>query len=80
MSDSTEPTGMPIWITLEPGVYYRCTCGRSANLPFCDGGHSSSSPPPIRFEILETQQVFICTCNQTKTPPFCDSTCGTVLD
>ncbi len=79
MSHSDEPTGMPIRITLEPGIYYRCTCGRSQNLPFCDGNHSSNTPAPIRFEIREKQQVFICTCGQTATPPFCDSSCGTEL-
>jgi len=80
MSDSNEPTGMPIRITLEPGVYYRCTCGKSFNLPFCDGSHSSDAPPPIRFEITEKKQVYICTCDLTVTPPFCDGSCGTELD
>lgn len=72
-------TGMPIRITLEPGTYYRCTCGKSQNLPFCDGTHSGGKGIPVRFEIEEKKQVFICTCGQTTTQPFCDRSCGCEL-
>lgn len=74
-----EPTGMPVRITLEPGTYYRCTCGKSQNLPFCDGSHDGSRFIPVRFEIPVRQQVFICTCGQSKNMPFCDQTCGCEL-
>ncbi|PLX75899.1 MAG: hypothetical protein C0615_07380, partial [Desulfuromonas sp.] len=39
MSQTNDDAGMPIAITLEPGTYFRCTCGKSNNLPFCDGAH-----------------------------------------
>ena len=42
---------MPIAITLEPGVYFRCTCGKSESLPFCDGHHQEGGHRPIRFEL-----------------------------
>lgn len=76
---STNQTGMPIRITLEPGTYYRCTCGKSQNLPFCDGSHASGDEVPIRFDITEKEQVYICTCWQSKNQPFCDQSCGCEL-
>jgi CDGSH-type Zn-finger protein len=79
MSEANK-TGMPIRITLEPGIYYRCTCGKSQNLPFCDGTHSSGRQAPIRFEITAKQKVYLCTCGQTQTQPFCDQSCGCELD
>ncbi|GAB4178578.1 MAG: hypothetical protein Tsb0017_18770 [Geothermobacteraceae bacterium] len=67
---------MPIRITLDPGVYYRCTCGRSSHLPFCDESHSGSSSHPIRFELRERQTVYLCACGRSKQQPFCDGGCG----
>jgi len=68
--------GMPIVITLEPGTYFRCTCGRSAHLPFCDGSHPAGARPPLRFELTARQQVRLCGCDETATAPFCDGHCG----
>jgi CDGSH-type Zn-finger protein len=72
--------GMPIAITLDPGIYYRCGCGKSKNLPFCDESHSGSADLPIRFEIDKRQKVFICGCSLTGDQPFCDGSCGVSLE
>jgi len=78
---STNNTaGMPIALTLEPGTYYRCTCGRSQNLPFCDGSHPAGGELPVRFEILQKHKVYICSCGKTGNQPFCDQSCGVDLD
>ncbi len=78
MSRNNTDAGMPIAITLEPGTYYRCTCGGSNTLPFCDGHHSGQERP-IRFEIEERRKVYLCSCGKTQEPPFCDQTCGVAL-
>jgi CDGSH-type Zn-finger protein len=76
MSPLNTAAGMPIAITLEPGTYYRCTCGNSQHLPFCDESHSGSRHCPIEFTLLTRQKVYLCSCGKTATPPFCDGRCG----
>lgn len=71
--------GMPIAITLEPGTYFRCTCGKSQNLPFCDESHRGSDRMPIEFKIKRREKVFLCGCGQTGDEPFCDGSCGVSL-
>lgn len=79
MNDMNTDAGMPIAITLEPGIYFRCTCGKSSTLPFCDGGHSGSKVLPLRFELTERQKVYLCSCGKTGKAPFCDGHCGVAL-
>ncbi len=70
---------MPVGLTLEPGTYYRCTCGKSQNLPFCDESHIGLEQKPIQFKIKKRQKVFICGCGLTGDQPFCDGSCGVSL-
>lgn len=72
---SIEP-GKPIILELEPGTYYRCTCGGSKNIPFCDGSCKESDCSPVQFEIKEKQQVYLCNCGKTNNGPFCDGSCA----
>jgi CDGSH-type Zn-finger protein len=74
-----ESAGMPIGITLEPGTYFRCACGKSQNLPFCDESHSGSAHSPIEFKIKRRQKVFLCGCGLTGDQPYCDGSCGVSL-
>lgn len=76
MSEMNTDAGMPIAITLDPGTYSRCTCGKSQNLPFCDCSHYGSEYVPVRFTLEKRQKVYICSCGKTSTPPFCDGQCG----
>lgn len=57
---------------LEPGEYWWCACGRSANQPFCDGSHKGSEFSPVRFANSEKKKYALCLCKHTQTPPFCD--------
>ncbi len=62
----------PAITELEPGTYYWCACGKSANQPFCDGSHKGTSFEPVALAMTEKKTVALCQCKQTKTPPFCD--------
>ena len=76
MNQTVTKTGGPIVLELEPGSYYRCTCGKSATMPFCDGAHLGSGNSPIAFEVKEKQQVYLCNCGKTGNAPFCDGSCA----
>lgn len=76
MSKLNTDAGMPIALTLDPGTYYRCTCGRSQNLPFCDGSHQSGEHLPLPFTLVERQKVYLCSCGKTAKAPYCDGCCG----
>jgi CDGSH-type Zn-finger protein len=65
---------LPAVLSLEPGTYYWCQCGRSKNQPFCDGSHTGTGFSPVEFALAEKKQVALCQCKQSKTPPFCDGT------
>lgn len=62
----------PVQLTLEPGEYNWCACGRSRNQPFCDGSHRTTTITPLRFAIEEEEQVTLCLCKRTGNPPYCD--------
>jgi len=80
MSKMNTEAGMPIALTLEPGTYFRCTCGKSQNLPFCDGAHQTGDLVPLKFEITEHSKVYICSCGKSEKQPFCDGTCGVAVE
>ena len=64
----------PNQVNETPGTKYYCTCGESANKPYCDGSHETAhtGKNPAKVEIAEAKQVAICDCGKTGTSPFCD--------
>ena len=62
----------PIVQPVEPGTYWWCACGRSANQPFCDGLHKGTSFGPEKVEITDAGTVAWCACKHTCNKPFCD--------
>lgn len=63
----------PIKVTLEEGKRYSwCSCGLSANQPYCDGAHKGTDFSPVKFIAEESKDVFFCTCKGSKNPMFCD--------
>lgn len=72
----------PLELELQPGQYSWCTCGHSANQPFCDGTHklpeTGTNRRSLKFDIGATQTVRLCRCKHTATPPFCDGTHATL--
>ncbi|MEX0326124.1 MAG: glutamate synthase-related protein [Puniceicoccaceae bacterium] len=65
----------PIGIELKAGEeYYFCTCGKSANQPFCDGSHKGTGFVPKAFTAEEDGEAHLCQCKQSANAPFCDGT------
>ena len=71
----------PIPVEVEAGKsYFWCSCGQSANQPFCDGSHEQfnkdhgSNFGPVKYVADSSRTVWMCGCKQSKAPPFCDGT------
>jgi CDGSH-type Zn-finger protein len=74
MSEPVIAQKHPHNLDLEPGKYWWCACGRSANQPFCDGSHKGTEFTPVEFAVEEAKKVWLCGCKHTKNQPFCDGT------
>ncbi len=64
----------PYALTLKPGTYWWCACGRSKTQPFCDGSHKGSGLEPVKFEIAQEGPVSLCGCKHSTTQPYCNGT------
>jgi CDGSH-type Zn-finger protein len=63
----------PYPVDVEAGKsYYWCSCGLSANQPFCDGSHKLTDHTPVKFEATESKTVYFCGCKHTAHPVTCD--------
>lgn len=72
MSEQDTPPG-PYEVEVKAGyTYYWCTCGKSADQPFCDGSHQGSKFEPLAYTAPEDASVWLCGCKRTGRPPFCD--------
>jgi CDGSH-type Zn-finger protein len=74
MSDPRIAGTKPVLVPLEPGTYWWCACGRSANQPYCDGSHQGTGFEPVQLEIAEATKRALCMCKHTKNSPDCDGT------
>jgi len=75
MNKPTVANNKPVPVDLKAGQeYYFCTCGNSANQPFCDGSHKGTAFAPKAFVAEKDGQAFLCQCKQTGDAPFCDGT------
>ena len=74
MSDPVCAQKAPYTLELEAGDYWWCSCGKSANQPFCDGSHKDTDFAPMKFSLTEKTTVWLCGCKRTNKPPYCDGT------
>ena len=73
MDKPTIAQQSPFAVNLEEGKKYAwCSCGRSSNQPFCDGGHIGTAFKPIVFTADETKSTYLCGCKSSANGPFCD--------
>ena len=72
MSEPIVAARQPAGLTLEPGTYWWCACGRSASQPFCDGSHKGTGLGPMKMKVDERQECWLCQCKQSGNKPFCD--------
>ncbi len=64
----------PALVTLEPGPFAWCSCGKSSKQPFCDGTHTGTKFTPVLFKIAEKREAWLCNCKNSKKTPYCDET------
>ncbi len=66
----------PYVMDMQPGEYWWCACGESANQPFCDGSHKvkNTGMTPVRAVIDKPKKVAWCGCRSSAKKPFCDGT------
>ena len=77
MSDPKIAQKGPYPVLVEAGKsYFWCSCGLSANQPFCDGSHKATDLTPVKFEATESKTVYFCGCKHSADPVFCDGTHG----
>jgi len=63
----------PIAVEVEDGKsYFWCSCGQSANQPFCDGSHKDTGFTPMKWTAEDSETKYFCACKQTAGQPFCD--------
>ena len=72
MEDPVIADKKPKLMDVDPGVYFWCTCGKSANQPFCDGSHKGTGYAPRKVEITEAKKVAFCMCKHSKNGAMCD--------
>lgn len=73
MSEPVSPQNKPYAVEVEAGeTYYRCSCGRSKNQPYCDGSHQETKLQTTAFTAEKTETVYLCGCKNTGGAPFCD--------
>ena len=73
MTTPTVAGKAPIPVDVTAGqTYWWCSCGKSANQPFCDGSHKGSPFAPVPYVADHTGTVYFCGCKQSGRGALCD--------
>lgn len=74
--DPAMPQRGPYIVQVEAGKTYRwCSCGLSADQPWCDDSHAGTGFEPIEFEAPISGEFHMCGCKQSDNKPYCFGTC-----
>lgn len=74
MDKPEVPQKQPYIMTVKPGKYAWCRCGKSSTQPYCDGAHKGTSFTPVIEVIEEEKKIAWCGCKQSSKIPYCDGT------
>ena len=75
MTDPVIAQKAPFGVDVEEGKsYWWCSCGLSAEQPFCDGSHKGTGLEPMKYSAEKSATVYFCGCKSTKGSPLCDGT------
>lgn len=72
---NSKNNNKPFNVLLEADTtYLYCSCGLSANQPFCDGSHTSMKTEirPLKLIFKEQTYIKLCGCKKSKNMPYCD--------
>lgn len=73
MTDPVIAQKAPFAVEVEAGKsYFWCSCGRSANQPFCDGSHKDTGLAPVKYTAEKDGRAFFCGCKNSANAPMCD--------
>ena len=73
MSEPEIAQKAPYAVEVEEGkTYFWCTCGKSANQPFCDGTHKGGDFTPMKYTAEKSRKLYFCGCKYTSKQPLCD--------
>ncbi len=73
MSQPVSPQMAPYAVEVKAGeTYYWCSCGKSAEQPFCDGSHQGSNFQPIAYTADSDGTVHFCGCKKSANGALCD--------
>ena len=63
----------PYPVEVEAGKsYFWCSCGQSANQPFCDGSHKGTDFTPVKHTAEKDGKAFFCGCKHSAKGCMCD--------
>ena len=75
MSDPQCPQKAPYPVEARTGdKLFWCSCGKSANQPFCDGSHQGSDFTPVKIDVDAEKTLYLCGCKRSGNGAFCDGT------
>ena len=64
----------PYLVEENVGTRAICACGRSSQLPYCDGSHMGTRHQPFMVEIEKPGPIAWCGCRKSSRRPYCDGT------